>query len=255
MINYNQNRNRNIFSSNCCNPFKLSRSKVQDFLQCPRCFYLDRRCGTSQPPGFPFTLNSAIDALLKKEFDFYRTQGKPHPLMVKHGIDAIPFNHPDLEEWRQNFKGLQVLHKASNLILTGAVDDLWINPAGELIVVDYKATSTSRQISLDEEYRQSYKNQMEIYQWLLRSMGFEVSNTGYFLYCNGNSSKDRFDGYLEFSMEILPYDGNDIWVEPTLIEIRKCLEGDTLPKFTESCNFCRYWMAIKNHIDKGANNV
>ena len=175
--------------------------------------------------------------------------------MVKHGIDAIPFNHPDLEEWRQNFKGLQVLHKASNLILTGAVDDLWINPAGELIVVDYKATSTSRQISLDEEYRQSYKNQMEIYQWLLRSMGFEVSNTGYFLYCNGNSSKDRFDGYLEFSMEILPYDGNDIWVEPTLIEIRKCLEGDTLPKFTESCNFCRYWMAIKNHIDKGANNV
>lgn len=255
MINYNPNRNRNIFSSNCCKPFKLSRSKIQDFLDCPRCFYLDRRCGTSQPPGLPFTLNSAIDTLLKKELDFYRAQGRPHPLMVQHGIDAIPFNHHDLEKWRQNFKGIQAVHEPTNFILTGAVDDLWINPAGELIVVDYKATSTSRPISLDEEYRQSYKNQMEIYQWLFRSIGFKVSNTGYFLYCNGNSSKDRFDGHLEFSIEILPYVGNDTWVEQTLIEIRKCLESDAIPNFTESCDFCKYWMAVKKHIDRGANNV
>ncbi len=49
------------------NKFKLSRSKIDLFLECPRCFYLGNRLGVSRPPGFPFTLNSAVDALLKKE--------------------------------------------------------------------------------------------------------------------------------------------------------------------------------------------
>ena len=51
--------------------FKLSRSKVESFVQCKRCFYLDRRLGVGQPPGFPFNLNSAVDNLLKNEFDHY----------------------------------------------------------------------------------------------------------------------------------------------------------------------------------------
>ena len=51
------------------NNWKLSRSKLDLFLQCPRCFYLDNRLGIKRPPGFPFNLNSAVDHLLKKEFD------------------------------------------------------------------------------------------------------------------------------------------------------------------------------------------
>ena len=50
-------------------PFKLSRTKIELFTGCPRCFFLDRRLGISRP-GFPaFTLNNAVDYLLKKEFD------------------------------------------------------------------------------------------------------------------------------------------------------------------------------------------
>ena len=49
--------------------FKISRSKFNDYLTCPRCFYLDRVVGL-EPPGIPgFTLNSLTDELLKKEFD------------------------------------------------------------------------------------------------------------------------------------------------------------------------------------------
>jgi len=245
--NYNPQRIRNLFSSG--NLFKLSRSKIQAFLDCPRCFYLDRRCGTGQPPGYPFTLNSAVDALLKNEFDSYRAAGKPHPLMIEHGIDAIPFVHPDLDEWRQNFKGLQYMHEPSNFIITGAIDDLWVNSAGELIVVDYKATSTTKEITLNEEYRKSYKNQMEIYQWLLRRKGFQVSKTGYFVYCNGDSSREQFGDRLEFSITVLPYEGDDSWIEPTLMDIRKCLEAEKIPSPLEKCDFCQYWAAVKNHID------
>jgi len=245
---YTPQRSRNLFTKEQEKPFKLSRSKIQDFLDCPRCFYLDRRCGTGQPGSLPFTLNTAVDTLLKKEFDAYRARGEPHPLMVKHGINAIPFVHADLDGWRQNFKGVQYLHEGSNFLVSGAVDDLWVTPAGELIVVDYKATSTSKEITLDEEYRQSYKNQMEVYQWLLRQKGFKVSNTGYFVYCNGDTSKEEFEGKLEFSISVIPYTGNDSWVEPTLFQIRACLEEPICPGPKESCDFCNYRAAVRKHL-------
>jgi 2-isopropylmalate synthase len=36
---------------------------------------------------------------------------------------------------------------------------------------------------LDQEWQDSYKRQMDVYQWLLRQNGLKVSNTGYFVYC------------------------------------------------------------------------
>lgn len=170
--------------------------------------------------------------------------------MVKHGINAIPFAHPDLDEWRMNLKGIQVLHEATGFIVTGAIDDLWINSAGELIVVDYKATSTSKEITLDEEYRKSYKNQMEVYQWLLRQKGFVVSNTGYFVYVNGDTSKESFSERLEFDTLLLSYEGNDSWVEPALFQIRNCLESNKFPEAGESCEFCQYRSAVLKHLDE-----
>ena len=62
-------RKRNIYSSDLEKPFKLSRSKVDSYLSCQRCFFIDRKLGVGHPPGFPFNINSAVDELLKKEFD------------------------------------------------------------------------------------------------------------------------------------------------------------------------------------------
>jgi CRISPR/Cas system-associated exonuclease Cas4 (RecB family) len=245
---YSAQRTRNLFRLDQNKLFKLSRTKIQNFLDCQRCFYLDRKCGTGQPGSLPFTLNTAVDRLLKTEFDGYRAKKQPHPLMIEHGINAIPFAHPELDEWRMNLKGIEVFHERTNFIITGAIDDLWINSEDELIVVDYKATSTEKEISLDEEYRQAYKNQMEVYQWLLRRKGFSVSNTSYFVYCNGDSSKERFDGKLEFSISLIPYVGNDSWVEHTLLDIRQCLESDEFPKRSTRCDFCQYRMAVNKHL-------
>ena len=173
----------------------------------------------------------------------------PHPLMIEQGIEAIPYAHPDLDAWRENFQGVQYHHEPTNFIITGAVDDLWINSAGELIVVDYKATSTSKEIQLDDsDYKTKLKNQIDVYQWLLRRKGFSVSNTGYFVYCNGDDSKDGFGGRLEFSISVLPYEGDDSWVESTLFEIRKCLESDEFPQVKASCDFCNYSAAVQRHI-------
>jgi len=242
---YNPKRTRNLFSPEAKEPFKLSRSKIDLFLECPRCFYLDRRMGVGRPPGYPFSLNSAVDFLLKKEFDMHRRKATAHPLMKTYNIDAIPYKHEMMDEWRENFKGVQYLHEPTNLIITGAVDDVWVNPDGDLIVVDYKATSKDGEVTLDAEWQIGYKRQMEVYQWLLRKNRFEVSDTGYFVYCNGRTDREAFDGKLEFEVTIIPYDGDDRWVDGAVDNAYKCLINKSIPDANDDCDYCRYRNAVK----------
>jgi CRISPR/Cas system-associated exonuclease Cas4 (RecB family) len=224
--------------------FKVSRSKIELYMQCPRCFWLDVRLKITRPNSPPFNINKAIDGLLKKEFDAYRAKGEPHPLMHDHKVDAIPFAHADLDKWRENFVGVATLHKATSLHVFGAVDDLWVNPAGEVIVVDYKATAKDKEVDINSDWQISYKRQMEVYQWLLRQNGLTVNDTGYFVYCNGRLDLDGFNNRVEFKTKIIPYTGDDSWVEPTLMKMKECMEGGMPAIGTAAmggpCDFCTY---------------
>lgn len=255
MTNPGQKRTRNIFDPKSKEPFKISRSKLELFVECPRCFYLDRRLGVGRPPGFPFTLNTAVDTLLKKEFDVHRAKGTKHPLQTKYGIEAVPFQHKDMDIWRHNFTGVQYLEPKTNLLITGAVDDVWVNPKKELIVVDYKATSTEKEITLDEEYRQGYKRQMEIYQWLLRHNGFKVSDTGYFVYVNGKTDRAAFDGKLEFDVKLLDYTGKDNWVEGVIEKANDCMRAAKAPKSPADCEYCNYRAAAEEVLGYGQKKI
>lgn len=226
-------------------PFKLSRSKLDLFHDCPRCFYLDRRLGIGRPQGPAFTLNSAVDTLLKKEFDLHRAAGTAHPLMARYGLDAVPFLHASLEQWRHNFTGVQFLHPPTQFLVTGAVDDIWVTPQGELIVVDYKATAKEAGVSLEGRWQQAYKRQLEVYQWLLRQNQFTVSPLGYFVYANGRTDRRAFDGKLEFDVVLLPYRGDDAWVEGALRAAKACLDG-ALPPPTDACEYCAYRSAARS---------
>lgn len=239
-----QKRQSNLYNSNPDFPFSISRSKIDMFIECPRCFYLDRKLGVSRPgmPGWP--INSAVDRLLKNEFDILRKNGESHKLMEKYKIDAVPFDHPDLPKWRDDdcrHIGATILHKKTNLTINGLIDDVWIDKTTkELYIVDYKATSTSKEISLDDEYKQGYKRQMEIYQWIFRQMGFKVNETGYFVFANAGKNRPKFDGLLEFEMSIIPYKGNDNWVESAILDIKKCLDSDRIPAPGPKCEYCTY---------------
>jgi len=247
---YTPKREKNLYEPGSSTPFKLSRSRIENYIRCPKCFYIDRRLGVQAPPGFPFALNSAVDALLKKEFDLLRKAGETHPLIEKYGVDARPVAHDMLDKWRINFTGVQYLHESTNLLLFGAIDDLWINSKGEYIVVDYKATSKNEEIvALDKAWQDGYKRQMEIYQWLVRHNGLTVSNTGYFVYCNGRKDVDKFDGKLEFDLTLIPYEGSDAWVEGTVKEIYKCLNSDSIPEADEDCDFCNYRDAVGKTLE------
>ncbi len=227
--------------------YKISRSKIELFTQCPRCFWLDARLKIKRPDSPPFNINKAIDELFKKEFDVHRAAGTQHPLQVKFKIAAKPFMHDDIDDWRHNFTGVFTVHEPTKLHVFGAVDDVWINDDGELIVVDYKATAKDKEITdlgPVGGWQDSYRRQMEVYQWLLRANGHPVSNTGYFVYANGDASKDGFNDRVEFRTNVFPHVGDDSWIEETLIKMKECLEGDMPPVGTAAmggeCDFCAY---------------
>jgi hypothetical protein len=242
---YNPNRQTRLYDPDSKELFRLSRGKIDAFIKCPKCFYFDRRLGVAQPPGYPFSLNSAVDKLLKKEFDIHRAKGTKHPLMESYGIDAVPLAHEKIDEWRDSLRaGITAKIKGTNIVVTGGVDDVWVSPKGEFIIVDYKATSKEQEVTLDAEWQDGYKRQMEIYQWLFRQNGFKVSDTGYFVYCNGRTDRKAFDGKLEFDIKVIPYKGDDCWAEKTVHEAIDCLKSDNLPESGEDCDFCKYREAV-----------
>jgi hypothetical protein len=192
-----------------------------------------------------FTLNQAVDTLLKNEFDLLRKAGESHELMKQYHIDALPCNHPDVPIWRgdtpeSKYIGASYFHEKTNLILTGMVDDVWEDPQGNLIIVDYKSTCTDKEISLEDKWKQSYKRQIEFYQWIFRRNGFSVSNTAYFVFANALKGLPKFDGKLEFKMSIVTHEGNDSWVEKTLSDVKKCLISNDIPDPDAECEHCDY---------------
>ena len=146
---------------------KLSRSTVEKYLNCPRCCVLDKKYQI-KPPSLPFTLNIAVDHLCKNEFDYYRKIQEPHPVCIKHGINAVPFKHKDLERWRSNYQGIRYKSIEHNYDFGGAVDDIWQKKNGDLIIVDVKATSKNsfdwNETFKKYEYAKAYKRQLEMYQ-------------------------------------------------------------------------------------------
>jgi len=242
---YTPQRTRNIYDPNSSAPFRISRTKIDLFLNCPKCFYLDRRLGVPQPPGYPFNLNSAVDKLLKKEFDIYRAKAKAHPLMEEAGLDAIPFNHPQMNEWRNALSaGITYAYPGTNLLLTGGVDDVWQNKQKELIIVDYKATSKDGEMGINADWQIGYRRQMEIYQWLFRKNGFKVNKLGYFVYCNGLTDREAFEKRLDFEISLIPYEGNDSWVDDAIKGLYACLQSDQMPESGDDCQFCQYRDAV-----------
>ena len=239
-------RKSSIYDKKSNTPFKVSRSKFFNFLSCKRCFYLDRVKGLKEPSMPGWALNIAVDELLKKEFDLYRKEQKPHPIMIKHNLDFIPYQHKDLDIWKNSLKGgISYLDKTTNLVIHGGIDDVWFDlKEKKLVVVDYKAQSSTYPVTvssyLDAEWHLSYKLQMDIYVHILRKMGFEVSDATYFYVCNGEKKYDKFDNKINFSSTLVSYITKTSWIDEKVTEIKNLLESDDVPEINKSCEHCAY---------------
>ena len=222
---------------------RISRSTVEKYIQCPRCCVLEK-IHNIKPPSLPFTLNIAVDNLCKNEFDHYRNRQEPHPLCIENRINAVPFNHKDINIWRNNYKGLRYKSIDYNYDFGGAIDDVWLKDNGELIIVDVKSTAKNKfdwnDIYQKYDYPKSYKRQLEMYQWLFEKNGFKVAKEAYILYFNGKKNKNFFNKKLEFDFHLIKLNCSTKWVEKKIFETVDLLRSKTFPKSSKNCEYCNY---------------
>jgi len=239
-------RKTSFYQNDSDKPFIISRSKFSNFIDCPRCFYLDRVKGLKEPSMPGWALNSAVDDLLKKEFDKHRKEKSPHPIMKQYGLNFIPYDHPDIDKWRQSLSsGISYLDKETNLIIKGGIDDVWYDlDKEELVVVDYKAQSNNTPVEteayLEGKYHQGYKRQMDIYVHILRNMDFKVSNTTYFMVCNGEKTNAFFKNRIDFKTVLVPYNSDTSWIPSKIKEMKKTLDKKEIPDYNIECESCVY---------------
>lgn len=222
--------------------WRLSRSKIDLFIECPRCFYIDNKLGTKRPSFPSFNLNIAVDELFKKEFDSHRIGKSPHPIMTKYGLKAVPFSHEKMDEWRDPFVGIWYKDETTGLVVSGGVDDIWVTPEGKLIIVDYKATSKDGTIEKlgDSPWEKQYQRQLGVYRWLLEKNGFAVEAMGYLVYANASKDENVFDDKLTFVTTLVECPTDVTWIESTLEAIKTTLDSNAIPPVGVACEYCPY---------------
>jgi len=242
-----RSRSSSIYKPGQTATFRISRSKFTDFLNCQRCFYLDRVKGLTSPSTPGWSLNETTDLLLKKEFDSCREQEISHRTFKEFGLEhVIPFKHSDLDKWRDSLRhGLEHQITNTNITLSGGIDDLWLDQqSNEVIVVDYKSQASrypvNRHRYIATPYHQNYKIQLDIYSYLLSRMAFSVSKTAYFYVCNGNRDADNFNGQIMFAETLVPYKWDMDWIEIEVFKMIDVLNSEDLPPSNPACENCAY---------------
>ena len=81
---------------------------------------------------------------------------------------------------------------------------------------------------------------MDLYVWVLRRMGLVVSDTGYFLYVDGDRFTDRDflsaqEGLMVFKTTLIPYKVDVSWIAPTLRKIKATLDAGARPEHSDGC--------------------
>jgi len=160
-------------------PFTLSPSSLSLMEECPRCFWLTQHKVWKRPSGIFPSLPSGMDSILKKHFDKFRDKGELPPELCNNGDCKNMKLFDDKEKlkiWRSNLKGVSWTDKEGN-ILHGAVDNL-LTKAKKIIVLDYK----TRGFPCKEDTSEHYKDQLDIYNFLLRKNGYETEDYSFLLF-------------------------------------------------------------------------
>ena len=214
-------------------PYKLSASTLNVFRECPRCFWLQFH-GVKRPQGIFPSLPGGMDRILKIHFDRFMEKGKLPPELMHsecvHGCKLFD-DAEKLKIWRNNFKGIQWTDREGN-ILMGAVDNL-LQKGDKLIVLDFK----TRGAGVKEDTAAHYQDQLNIYNFLLRSNGHKTEDYAYLLFYHPTLVND--DGSVVFGTELVKMNVDVEEAEKLFRNALKVLEGE-MPEASKECGFCEW---------------
>lgn len=197
----------------------LSKSTLDIFKDCPRCFWLDKNKGVKRPEGLKAGIINAIDDGMKQCGDFSVINGKSQYLDELDGAKPFPdrLRLKKFMSWR-TFQTTVQAGKHSVLIW-GNLDDLIIWPDGRVSAWDYKSAGKDRDfIAYTEEYNSL---QADMYDLLLKGQNLLTTGMTYFTY----TWPVVADGVLAFEHKTIAFPANDARALKVIEAAVDCLLG------------------------------
>lgn len=155
---------------------KFSPSKLNLLNDCPRCFFNQEKYKISRPRGAFPSLPGGIDSILKKHYDNYR--GKL-PSEIRNYIKGSLYSDMEkLKKMRFWKTGLCYMDKKTGAILSGALDDLIVEPTKTFSPLDYKTKGADPKTN-GAEY---YQTQLDCYACMLDANDMPASGKAYLIY-------------------------------------------------------------------------
>jgi len=220
------------------NKIRLSPSSLNLFLDCPRCFWLEKNKNIKRPRGIFPSLPGGMDLVIKTYFDKYRVKNDLPPEVKGKLTGGLLADTSLLNKWRSwRTTDLCYEDKSLNAVLSGALDDCLID-GGYYMPLDYK----TRGSDLNEDPRKYYQTQLDCYCLILEATGRKTKGLAYLLYYWPIAVSEN--GIVKFNVEPFKIE--------TSIESAKKVFHDALillsqeiPKPNSMCEYCKLVAARK----------
>ncbi len=240
---------KKLYIKNNLTPFTISRTKIDLFFDCQRCFYLDQRFGIKRPHGTSLVINKFVVNHFKNILNEFRINQNIFPDSAKINKKLIPSNNTFLEDWTHPFKGISYIEKKTNFKIKANLDDIWIcQETKKNFPVIIKSTSRKKEID-SENIWPGYWKQLSLYSYLLSKNSIETSSTGILVYLNTSEHFPNESKKIDFELLIFEKKLDLSWIESTFDSICKVLNSDQVPPINLNCKYCRYQSKVQEIID------
>jgi len=199
--------------------------------ECPRCFWLAQHKVWKRPAGIFPSLPFGMDKILKIHFNKFRDKNQLPPEICDNEKckDMKLFEDKEkLKVWQSNFKGVSFTDEEGNE-LHGAIDNILVK-GNKLIVLDYK----TRGYPLKENTAEYYRQQQNIYNFLLRKNGYDTED--YFFLLFYVPKEVMATGEVIFDTTLVKMKVDVESAEKVWKDALKFLDGDCPSKCCEWCD-------------------
>ncbi len=211
----------------------LSYSSLRLFLECPRCFWLEKVKGISRPDTIFPSLPGGMDGIIKKYFDRFRASGQLPPELKGKVKGKLFSNQELLNVWRNWRRGLRYLDKKTGATLMGALDDCLVL-GDRHIPLDYK----TRGYPAKEDTPSYYQDQLNIYTLLLQENGCRPAGCAYLVFYHPLEQNDG--GQITFHMHPVKVDTNPERAREVFRGAVDLLSKHSCPPADSACGFCEW---------------
>lgn len=213
----------------------LSKSALDVFKSCPRCFWLEKNAKLKRPDGIKASIMNGIDDCMKQVTQLSVEWQQPSPYLSEIPT-ARPFADRKRMQLFMSWRTFQATVQAGRhqVLIWGQIDDLIEWPDGTVSPHDFKSNGKERDWN---EYTEKYNSlQADMYEILLKAQGLKTNGDSYFTYAWPIVDAH---GKMVFIHKTVLFKTNQERALATIEAAAECLAGQE-PASDPGCDYCRF---------------